>query len=265
MAAAGVEHGHVCFGQSAEHAEDAQAIVAQFHDNADEQSQACNHLHDELDKVGPQVGQNAADGDVNQRDQAGDDNADPNGHTRKAVEQDTDGSPFCSNVQQLAADTGDGNQQLSSAVIAHLQVFRRGLDAQRAAQTRPAGDDGHRSQGRCQSDVDRPPEVDGHALRIRDACIPYEYYAGVTGYVMGNARHPPGDLAAANKEVRGTVNVLAGPNADPQDQHKEQRDHYPVEPMHCHCFCHVLNSSFLIWFNVCLCPELSAGHPGNAL
>ena len=60
----------------------------------------------------------SADGDVNQRDQAGDDNADPNGHTRKAVEQDTDGSPFCSNVQQLAADTGDGNQQLSSAVIA---------------------------------------------------------------------------------------------------------------------------------------------------
>ena len=72
-----------------------------LHDNADEQGQACNHLHHELDKVGPQVGQNAADGNVNQRDQAGDDNADPNGHTRKAVEQDTDCLLYTSNVLQL--------------------------------------------------------------------------------------------------------------------------------------------------------------------
>ena len=146
LAAACVEYGHICFGQSIEDAEEGVAVVAQVVDDTDEQSQTSSNLNDELNEVSPQVSHDTADSNVDQGDQASNTDTNPDGHAGEAVQQDADGGPLCSDVQQLGNDTGDSNQQLSSAVVTHHQVFGGGLDAQSLTQAGPTGNDSNGSQ-----------------------------------------------------------------------------------------------------------------------
>ena len=106
--------------QGGEHGGQGQAVFAKVIQHSEEQQQPGQKVDAKLHKVCEQVCNQAADGYIDHGRKAADDDAHPNRETGKAVQQNAEGRPFRTHVQQLYDHARGRDDQLRGAVIAHF-------------------------------------------------------------------------------------------------------------------------------------------------
>jgi hypothetical protein len=208
------------------------ADATQLAEDHDDHGDGGDALDDELAEVGERVGPQAAEGAVEHGDDAGHDDARVHRHAGEHVEEDRHRRPLGGDVEYLLQRAAPGQRLLGSDVVAAGQVLERRGHPVATAQPVPAGREDESAEAGVDGQRYEGPDVDGDAVAVGDGRIGDEDRGAITGHVVGDARQPPGHLAAAGEVVVDAADALVRPDTDEQHHHEIAAEGDPVQHSH---------------------------------